>query len=383
MQNKWNIFSPWTVNFIHWGLILLLLLLFPTSLWPITDRFWISLALWMTGFTVASVLCGWRKDQLTLDQMHFTFNNTIYNIFLAISIIITPLYLLEMYKLIIDFGMDNIMYSARMVALDEDTKISIVRYSILINQALFVITVFAGKQLPWWKHLLVTLLYFSCGLIIMEKGTFFFMGAIAIMIYYMRGYIRIRHIIIAGLLFIASSFIFTIARSDDYESINDKASFSEFVEVYLLASPIAYCYMPDETSNQFGANTFSQFYVLANKLHPNQYEEKEKLQDFIDIGALTNTYTVFQPFYLDFGQTGVALFAILYGILIGLIYKYFRKGNAFAAVLYAYLMAMLCTQFHQEEIFTSFIRTMQFCFFAILLMIPTPTPNIDNHETHP
>lgn len=382
MQNRINIFSPWMINILHWSLIIFLLLAVPTTLWPLTGRFWISFVLWTVGFTTSSLLFGWQKNPLALTDVSFTFNEVIYNIFLCVSIVITPLYLYEMYNLILDYGMDNMMYSARKVALDEDTKISVVRYSILINQALFVTTVFAGKQIPWWKHILVALLYFLCGLAIMEKGTFIFMGIIAMMVYYMRGVIRFRHVLIVGLLFIVSSFIFTIVRSDDYEAIKDKSSFSEFFEVYLLAGPVAYCYMPEETSNQFGVNTFSQFYMLANKLHPGQYEEREKLQEFIDVPVVTNTYTVFQPFYLDFGQSGVAIFAIIYGILIGISYRCFRKGSSYAAVLYGYLMAMLCTQFHQEEIFTSFIRTMQYCFFAFLLVVPFSHVTEKHHETN-
>lgn len=382
MQNKFNIFSPWTVNLLHWGLIVLLLLVLPTTLWPLTQRFWISLCLWIFFFSISSLLVGWRETPLPLTDVPFTFNQVVYNIFLCVSIVITPLYLYEMYKLTLDFGLDNMMYSARMVALDQDTKIGIVRYSILINQALFVTTVFAGKQISWWKHVLVTILYASCGLAIMEKGVFIFMGIIAVMVYYMRGMIRVRHIIVVGLLFIMSSFIFTIARSDDFESINDKSSFSEFFEVYLLASPVAYSYMSEETSNQWGVNTFSQFYMLANKLHAGQYEERKKLQEFIDVPLMTNTYTVFQPFYLDFGQWGVAIFAIIYGILLGLSYRSFRGGNSYAALLYAYLLVMLCTQFHQEEIFTSFIRTMQYCFFAFLLIIPSSQIKEKHHETN-
>ncbi len=368
MQNKLNIFSPWTVNVLHWGLIVLLLQTLPTTLWPLTERFWISLCLWIFFFSISSFgtyCCRRNGSSIVCEDIEI--NHTVYNILLCISIVLTPLYLLKIWQLILDYGIDNFMATARSVALDTDNHIGAVAYCVIINQVLFVATVFAGKNLSWWKHLLVTVLYLLCGIAIMEKGVFIFMAIIAIMVYYERNILKLRHIVVIGIALIISAFAFTIYRSDQSESIKEQSAFNEFVEIYLLASPVAYCYMPEEQSHQWGVNTFSQIYYILNKFSTVKLEEKDKLQEFIDVPVPTNTYTVFQPFYLDFGQWGIAVFAIIYGILLGVIYSLHRSKVPFASLFYGYLIAMLCLQFHQEEIFTSLVRTLQFIFFAFLL----------------
>jgi len=325
----------------------------------------------MLGFTISSLVCCWSSSSSVIPANTFTFNPTVYTLLLVISVLLTPLYLFQVYQLVVDSGSDNWMYAARMIALDDEINIGKTAYCFVINQVLFVTTVFAGKQLKWWKHLLVICLYFLCGMAIMEKGTFIFMIIVAIMVYYQREIVKIRHLAIIGILLILSAFVFTIARSDTMDSLNDSSIFAEFIDTYLLAGPVAYCYMPEETINQWGSNTFAQFYLIANKLDLGDFVVKSRLQDFIDVGSATNTYTVFQPFYLDFGQLGVLIFAIIYGIITGLAYTFHKRGNSFSTIIYGFMVAMLCLQFHQEEIFSSFIRTIQYVFFALLLTLPT------------
>jgi len=358
------------VNLLHWGIIVLLLLALPSTLWPLTPRFWSSLAIWVVVFTILALSFIPTKES-TVQLKSIPVNTYVYNILLVIAIALTPLYLYQSYKLVLDYGLDNYFLAARMVALDEDTNMGLLAYCVVINQVLFVATVMAGNTLAWWKHLLVAVLYALCGIAIMEKGTLIFMIIVSAMVYYQRDILKIRHIAIVGVALIIAAFAFTMLRSDDSDNLQDQSSFQTFFETYVLAGPVAYCYMPDETSVQPGVNTFSQFYLIANKLNIANLEVKDKLQEFIEVPVYTNTYTVFQPFYLDYGLWGIALFAAIYGLLFGLIFRFYQMGNAFAAVVYGYFIAMLCLQFHQEEIFSSFIRTIQYIVFAFLITLPS------------
>ena len=63
----------------------------------------------------------------------------------------------------------------------------------------------------------------------------------------------------------------------------------------------------------------------------------------------TNVYTIFQPFYRDFGYWGIAVFAAIYGIIMGMTYRYSKNGNSFFICLYTYFFSLIVLQFYQEK----------------------------------
>ena len=94
---------------------------------------------------------------------------------------------------------------------------------------------------------------------------------------------------------------------------------------------------------------------------------KDKLQEFVFVPVSTNVYTIFQPFYIDFGYRGVAFFPVLYGCVCGFLYRLFRNGNGVGTCLYTYAVYVLLLQFYQENVFLSMVFVLQFTFFVVLL----------------
>ena len=83
--------------------------------------------------------------------------------------------------------------------------------------------------------------------------------------------------------------------------------------------------------------------------------------------VITNTYTVLYPFFLDFGFTGIVVFALLLGAGIGWIYAHHRKGEEIFTLLYAYFCVLLVTQYNGEAFFTNLAGHIK---FVLLLLIP-------------
>ena len=92
----------------------------------------------------------------------------------------------------------------------------------------------------------------------------------------------------------------------------------------------------------------------------------DRLQEFVFVPVSTNVYTILQPFYMDFGQFGVAVFAVIYGILTGWAYRMMRNGSAFGKCFYMYLAYALALQFFQEYIFTGNLHIIQLIVFLFL-----------------
>ena len=80
----------------------------------------------------------------------------------------------------------------------------------------------------------------------------------------------------------------------------------------------------------------------------------------------TNVYTIFQPFFIDFGYRGIAFFAVVYGVVSGYLYRLFRNGNNTGTCLYTYGVYVLLMQFYQENVFMSMVFILQFIVFTLL-----------------
>ena len=93
---------------------------------------------------------------------------------------------------------------------------------------------------------------------------------------------------------------------------------------------------------------------------------KEKLQEFVWVPIPTNVYTVFQPFFIDFGYKGVAFFSGVYGCLCGWLYRLYKNKNGIGCALYTYAVFALMLQFYQENFFHSLVFLLQFTFFVTL-----------------
>ena len=366
-----HLFAPWTLNIVHWGIIMLLLGLESGLMEPLSRRFYISLALWLIVFTLSSIIAFYvlpflddkREDKL----FTLNFNQRIFDLFFYFSIILTPLHFLQIYRLASMFDLSEIMYNIRMIATYGDTDFGILNYSMVINKAMLVVGLWQYPKIGKWKLAILFLLNITSSLALMEKGSIFFFFFFTLFVFFEKRIIRVRTIAITSLLLLVVFFVFTLGReyrSDLAES--DILTFSDFFAIYLLAGPVAYGRLFMDISTQFGAHTFETIYLFLDRFGFGPFVLNDKVMDFVWVPLPTNTYTIFQPFFQDFGQRGVAFFAMIYGVMSGTLYRLYRHGNSTCSSLYAYMVVALLLQFHQEEIFLSLVHVIQFTFFVAL-----------------
>lgn len=365
-----DLFSPWSINLLHWTAIVGMIVLLPNNLYPLTSRFWLSLGLWIPilGLTAWLAYAAMPARRRSLSACRVSPIG--FDILLIIALVLTPLYLLKIYHQVQTIEGESLMSNLRILALQERNN-GIVAYCVVINQVLFVASVWAGKTIKRWRRIVPAVLYLLCMLTVMEKGGLVFMAIIWLVAGYERGVIRKKHLAYTAVLLVVAGAAFTLQRSTSEQAkIQKEQGLEWFVDTYLLSSPVAYSYMPENEPQEIGGNTFFVFYHIANRLHIGHHKVERRVQQFIHVPTETNTYTVFQPFYLDFGQGGVAFFAFVYGLILGICYRYFRNGSTIGTMLYANLIALFCLQFHQEEIFSGMMRLIQYAFFSLIICLP-------------
>ncbi len=360
-------FSPWFLTIAIWGLILGLYYLLDTDLYPITKQFYICFLLWLPIFclcAIATYMLSSRSDY-GMTTGGIDFNKSIFLLFFGISLIITPLYVYRVIQIVTMFGTEDLMTNVRTLAVYGEGQ-GILNYSAVINQALFVVALWAHPRIPIWQIVVLGLACLMNSLAIMEKGMMFFVFVSTMFVLFEKKVIRIRTILTFSILILILFYIFNLGRAGEDSDYQKEETLFDFFTMYALSPPVAFCQLSPEVIPQFGTNTFETVYLFLQRFGADVVV-KDKLQEFVFVPVSTNVYTIFQPFFIDFGYRGVAFFAAVYGCLCGFLYRLFRNGNGAGTCLYTYAVDVLLLQFYQENVFLSMIFVLQFTFFIVLL----------------
>lgn len=363
-----NYFSPWVLSIAIWILILGLYYTLDTDLYPITEQFYYCFFLWMPIFCFCSLAAYYLSSDapiISIPANGIDFNKSIFYFFFTISLIITPLYLYRIYQIVTLFDTTDLLNNVRTLAIYGEGQ-GILNYSAIINEALFIVALWAYPKIPLWQ---VIVLGFACvmnSLAIMEKGLIFFVFVSSMFVLFERKVIRVRSIVTFSILIIFLFYIFNLGRAEEDSDYQKEETLLDFFTMYALSPPVAFCQLLPEVIPQFGTNTFETVYLFLERFGADVVV-KDKLQEFVFVPVNTNVYTIFQPFFIDFGYRGVAFFAVVYGCICGFLYRLFRKGNGIGTCLYTYFVYVLLLQFYQENVFLSMVSMVQLIFFFFLL----------------
>ncbi|MCR4582029.1 MAG: oligosaccharide repeat unit polymerase [Prevotella sp.] len=370
-------FSPWSITLLIWTMVLGLYYLLDTELYPLRSQFYYCFFIWITVFCICSLLAynlsEDRRASLPASgqaggspiEGDFPFNKPLFTFFFVISLIITPLYVYQVLQIVMMFSTEDLMNNARILAIYGEGQ-GFLNYSNVINQSLLVVALWAHPRVPMWQVVVLVLACLLNSLAIMEKGGIFFVFFCVAFVLFEKRIIRIRSIAIAGMLLIGFFYLFNLARSGEDSDYQQNETLLDFFAMYALASPVAFGQLMQDVTPQFGANTFETIYLFLNRFGVSDIIVKQKLQDFAWVPIPTNVYTIFHPFFVDFGYKGIAFFSAFYGVVTGWLYRLLRNGSSIGCCLYTYAAEVLVLQFYQENVFFSMVYVIQFSVFIIL-----------------
>ncbi len=363
-----DVFSPWFITAAIWFAIVFLFQ-FNEILDPLGPQFFTSLSLWVPIFCASSIITYYslpRPAGVSSRSVSINVNETMFNVLFYLSLVMTPFYLYRIMQTIMMFDSADMLYNLRVMAVHGDENYGILNYTYVINMALLAVAIWHYPKIPLWKLLSV---YFVCSIsafAIMEKGMVFFFLAATIFVLYEKRVIKVRTIAIGSIAIVVLFFLMNSAREASAVSDDKKMTFIDFFAMYVLSPSVAYERLGEDLSGQFGSNTFWSIYTILNRFGGN-YEINEKLKDFVWVPIPTNVFTIFQPFFQDFGQKGVAFFAFLYGTITGWVYHLFRRGNVIGKCVYIYIAYVLILQFFQDNLLLSATMFAQFFIFVWLM----------------
>ncbi|EPD7357572.1 O18ab/O18ac family O-antigen polymerase [Escherichia coli] len=149
---------------------------------------------------------------------------------------------------------------------------------------------------------------------------------------------------------------------------NDHSTFLSILGLYIYSPIIALGQLNEVNSSHFGEYTFRFIYAITNKIGLIKELPVNTILDYSYVPVPTNVYTALQPFYQDFGYTGIIFGAVLYGLIYVSLYTAGVRGNNTQALLiYALFSVSSATAFFAETLVTNLAGNVKLVLCTILL----------------
>jgi len=360
-----NWFAPWTISLLVWAVILGLYTSYSDFMYPITEQFYLTLALWLPLFCICALVTylllpavGRRSSSDAI-----AYNPMVFNVLFALTMVLTPIYLHRVLQIVLMFSTEDLMSNIRILAVYGEGQ-GLLNHTVIVNQALLLVALWGHPRIPLWQVVALALACLLNAFAIMEKGTMFFVFLAVVFVLFEKRVIRLHTIVLSGLALFMVFYFFNLVRAGNDEDIQEKDTLLDFLAMYVLSPPVAFSQLMPDLTPQFGANTFETIYHFLRRFGFDDVVEHDKIKDFVWVPIPTNVYTMFQPFWVDFGLRGVAFFAMVYGVVSGWLYWLYKQATPFGRCLYTFWVYVLVLQFYQENVFLSIVFVFELSFFV-------------------
>lgn len=359
-----DLFAPCVAGPGIWAAIIAMYYIVPNNYFPICHDFPFSLSIWLVGFFVASILTAWKTSIGTTN--YGAPNKWVLRVYVTISIIAVPIMsFMLLWKAFTEEPETMFRYLRVMaVGFDDDIQppnFGPLIYAICISYVtlLFVMLYFKNK----WVIGMVIFVSFLSAFVQMAKINFLTVLFTLMYTGYRRGLFKLKHMAYAFCVFLVLCFIMQMARSGDQ---SDNLGIADSLSLYTTSAMVCFDYYAIPCSSVvFGENVFRFFYAVGHSLGLCD-EPISVISNFVCIPDEANTFTVIFPFYIDFGNIGVFLFSILYGMFYGYLYKKSKGGDKMYLIIYAIFFVLLLLEFFAEQVFTNLSINIQYIFFIVL-----------------
>jgi oligosaccharide repeat unit polymerase len=141
----------------------------------------------------------------------------------------------------------------------------------------------------------------------------------------------------------------------------------DIFKVYFLGSLPAFdSLIRQDFSPELGLNTFRTLFAILSKFI-DDVTVLPSIQEFVLVPMPTNVYTIYQPYYRDFGLFGVLGIQFIFGIWHGFLYKKATIGKPYYIFLYALFLYPLSMQFFADQYLSLLSMWIQYMLLSFII----------------
>lgn len=364
-----NILSPAVITSGVWLLCSFLYLTLDHQLYPVSNSFKIGISLWVIFFCFFALI----GESVTLVRTNNDINASfrMRRIFFFFSLITFPILLVNTYLFLQEIAYHNILHNLRNAALREGFLTQAIAFFVVVWLVTYTVELIYLSRSNRIRLIILLIINAMYALIVVSKASLFTVFFITIAVLFFKRKISAKKIGVSLLILFFVFQVIQVSRSGGFQNEYEKTPVG-FASIYLLSGMSSFSTLEPKSSEYFGENVFRFFYAVSNKLKLSDTEPINIVLEFIEVPVRTNVYTTLYPFYKDFGQIGIVVFASIFGLFFGFLYKKSQENNLFFLCLYVYFAAGLSLQFMNEVFFSTFSMSLQFILISYILFIGKP-----------
>lgn len=349
-----SMFSPWAITFGVWIALGVSSFLMGNKLDPIPDVFYKSISVWLIIFFISSFFTYnlLPETKAKTPFVGIDINVGFFNLLFYLALVMTPMYVYQIYKLVTMFDTKDLVMNMRELAVNGE-GFGFLNYVMVINQSLLLVVLWRYPRIPLWKLTAVILCCIVFAIANMEKLTFFLVFITVAYVLFERKVVKLHTIAMFLVGLVLLFYVFTLMRLSDDASSQDDTSMIDFLGMYLVSPPVAFGHLRRVISPDFCPETLWTVYSYLSHFIGGITVQHQQFEDFVMVPMPTNVYTIMKPFYRDLGLLGVGYFAMVYGVFSGYVYRKAVNGHPFSTCLYTYMVFVLAMQFFDELVFAS------------------------------
>lgn len=190
---------------------------------------------------------------------------------------------------------------------------------------------------------------------------------------------RRKHMVLATAVLLAAGAFFLLPWMQGRFFLADRAFVTSALSYFLMPMAALDHLVAADLQATWGGLTFrTPFAVLRAIGVP--VVVPDLVQPFVKVPAEINVYTVFSPYYRDFGLVGIATFMLLLGSLHGWVFRQLKTGAPIIIVANALLFYALIMQFFQDQYFSLMSQWIQILGWTYVFNKLQPLPGILNRD---
>ena len=363
-----DVFSPFVIQPGIWVVILLLYFVMNPPYYPVVNQFPGCLVVWSVSFAIGA----YGTHYLMPEKLHYEWNEpnrTVLRIYIWVASCVVPLMLFIIIRSALANDPEHLLLYIRMLNVTEGESadeelpdFGLLNYFVPIAYILLFFSLMYSKGRK--ERIWVIVLNLMVAFLTMAKTNFLSILFAALYILYLKGKVKLKTIGGMLLAFLAFSVVFQFFRSS--EGGKEGFGVDQMFSLYFFASFVAFDYFVQPLSSAFwGEHIFRIYYAVSYALG-GDVPPVETIQGFVSVPVLANTFTVLQPFFVDFGYLGLVAGGMLYGAFYVFLYNNMRGGSAEYRILYTIFLNFLVLQFFAEYILANFSLSVQYVLYALL-----------------
>lgn len=371
-----SLLYPPTVFVMLWGAVLLLLILAGDFFYPLSD---LAIYTFLAG-SIAFTFGGALSRSLSRRPAVRNLSSVAYRRrFLDCSIvgilILFPFYIIRLKELSALSGITDFWIGLRVqtsTGLKDELGFGIFSYfgAFLTFSGLAAFSETINSSYSKRKGIALVLLVFAYHMASAARtGAVVFLFSLACVSFLSSG-LKLKSslisVVVFILVFIIPAVILGKGGSTDYGIYENFISLKENFQIYALGGPVAFSQSILSSSGiESNYRSFSFFLNLFKALGFDVDVVSSNL-DYITTPHLTNVYSIYFPYYYDFGFTGVIFVMTVLGFVLSVVYRHAKMGDPRFIFLYSLSFSSLLLSIFSEAFMTSLSYWIQAAFFAFI-----------------